>query len=119
MGKVDEKRIDLTITRKTTKVYEVQFQKNGACEDITGWTVYFIVKKSKQDTDANAKIDKKITSHEDASTGKTLIELSTTDTDLDAGSYHYSIDYKDDKGNEDVILHGKINFVEPTRQTRN
>jgi len=118
MGKIDVKRKDLVIIRKTTKVYEIQFKKNGVRENIKGWTIYFTVKESKKDTDVKAKINKKITNHVNASAGKTLIQLSTSDTDLPAGSYHYSIDYKDDEGNEDVILHGRIKFEESTRQTR-
>ena len=109
---------DLIIMKKTTKIYEVQFKdkQTGAKEDITDWTLYFTVKLNMLDTDANAKISKDITVHEDAINGKTIIELSTSDTDLDAGIYYYDIKYKDDEDNVGILISGRITMVEPVTQ---
>ncbi|GAG74929.1 unnamed protein product, partial [marine sediment metagenome] len=41
---------ELTITKKTTKVYELQFTKNGSAETIAGWTIYFTVKQNMKDS---------------------------------------------------------------------
>ncbi len=109
---------DLEIMKKTTKIYEVRVKHKdtGAEEDITGWTFYFTVKLNMLDTDANTKISKDITIHEDAIHGKTIIELSTSDTDLDTGSYYYDIKYKDDEANVGIMISGRITIAEPVTQ---
>ncbi len=110
---------ELEIYIKTTKVYELTFTKDGAIEDITDWTIYYTVKLKKEDSDANAKINKKVTSHSDPTNGKTLIELSTSDTDLDPKSYSYSMDYKDADGKVGILFEGKVTFKKAVRDTRN
>jgi len=115
---MDKKWKDLEITRKCTKIYELIFKKNGTPEDITGWTVYFIVKENMNDTDDNAKISKVVTSHSDPTSGKTLISLDSSDTDIDSGVYYYTMDFKDDENHEDVLFRGRLKIVEPLLKTR-
>jgi len=110
---------ELEIYIKTTKVYELTFSKNSRAEDITGWTIYYTVKEKKEDSDNDAKIKKDITSHEDPTNGITLIELSTSDTNLDPKSYWYSMDYKDADGKVGIISEGKVTFKKAVRDTRN
>ncbi len=109
---------DLVIMKKTTKIYEVLFKDpdTGIKENITDWTLYFTVKLNMLDTDANAKISKDITTHEDAVNGKTIIELSVIDTDLDAGIYYYDIKYKDDDDNIGILFSGRLKIAEPVTQ---
>lgn len=109
---------ELDIFIKTTKVYELSFTKNGSVVNLTDWTIYYTVKEKKEDTDVNAKIKKDITSHSDATGGKTLIELSTTDTDLAPKSYWYSIDYKDSDDKVGILFEGKVTFKKAVRDTR-
>ena len=109
---------NLEVIKKTGKIYEVPFKKNGQTEDITGWTVYFTVKESMKDIDANAKITKKITTHEDAKNGITLIDLSESDTDIDVGNYYYGIDYKDSSGKIGTVLSGRLKIIKPVRATK-
>lgn len=109
---------DLEITRKTTKIYEILFKKDGIAENITGWSVYYTVKQNVEDADNISKISKTITSHVSAIEGKTLITLDPTDTDITAGIYWYSIDYKDDDDNEGVLFTGKLRISEPIRKER-
>ena len=109
---------ELKVFRKTTKKYELQFKKEGIVEDITGWTIYFTVKEKMEDTDENAKISKKITSHSDPTNGKTLIELTVANLDLPLGNYYYSIDFLDDEGNAGILLHGWFKIEKPVRDTR-
>ena len=109
--------INLIINKKTTVNYELQFTDDGIVQDITGWTVYFTVKSNISDLDANAVIAKVITTHSDATNGKTLIELSVTDTNL-SGNYFYSVDYKDDDGNEGVIMTGRVKFEKTVLNSR-
>lgn len=104
---------DLEIFRKTTKVYELNFKKDGQVLPITGWTIYFTVKENMADPDVDAKIKKDITTHIDPTQGKTIIELSTIDTDLDPKSYYYDIKYKDAEGNAGILFRGRITIIEP------
>ena len=107
---------DLEITKATTKAYELQFTEDGQSVDITDWSVYFTVKTNMKDLDADSKINKTVTSHSEPTDGKTLIELTAEDTDIDAGNYYYSIDYKDDDDNQQVLFTGKIKIIEPVRK---
>ena len=108
---------NLTIVQKSTPVYQLTVKKNGVATSIVGWTVYLTVKQKREDTDANAVINKKITDHSDATNGLTQIELETTDTDL-TGNYYYSIDFKDNDDSQGVILWGRINFTDSVRDTK-
>jgi len=106
---VAAKRLNLEIYQRSTKEYNLVVRIDGAPEDITGWTIYFIVKEKQEDTDANAVISKAITNHTDPTNGKTTIALTAGDTDL-TGSYVYGLSYLDDESNQDVLMTGRINF---------
>ena len=107
---------DLEIFKKTSKTYEIRITKDGTAEDITGWTFYFTAKAEMVDTDANAKIKKDVTTHVDATGGKTLIELTPSDTDIMASSYWYDIKYLDDCGNSGVLFMGRLKITETVTQ---
>lgn len=109
--------VNLKIYKGATKSWILYFTKLDLAQDITGWTIYMTVKTNHADTDENAVINKKITSHTDATAGKTTISLSKTDTDL-LGQYYYSIDYKDDVGNEGPMFEGRFQVKRSTRITR-
>ena len=111
---------NIIIFKGSTKAYELKFtnRNTGAVEDLTDWTIYFTAKQAMDDSDDAAKINKKITSHSDPTNGKTLIELTTSDTDLDPGTYYYSVDYKDDDGNIGTLFHGRIKIVDSVRDTK-
>lgn len=104
---------DFEIFRKTTKVYELNFKKDGSPLDISDWKIYFTMKENMGDIDDIAKIKKDITTHMDAPNGKTTIELSTTDTDLTPKNYYYDIKYKDDEDNVGILFRGRITIVKP------
>lgn len=109
--------VDLEISRKTTKVYELRFtvKATGLAEPLTGWTIYFTAKTSLKDIDENAIIKHTIIDHIDATGGKTLIELTQDDTDR-VGSFYYDICYRDDEHNVGVLYQGRITFVEKATQ---
>ncbi len=110
------KNKDLIIPKQTTKIFELQFKKNGQPINITEWVVYFTAKTAMKDTDDEAVIEKDIgnesgaTSHSDPTNGKTLIELSPTDTNLE-GNYYYDVKYKDGDRNIAIVVKGKIKFT--------
>ena len=62
--------------------------------DITGWKIYFTVKKDKDDSDDDALITKDWTSHTDPTEGETTLSLSDSDTDIDPGMYICDIQVK-------------------------
>lgn len=103
--------LDFEIYRKTTPTYELEIKIDGEVKDITLWTVYFTVKAKMSDADADAKISYDVTSHSDPTNGKTIITLTSTDTDL-VGSYYYDIVAKDDSGNVYDMYNGRIRFTE-------
>jgi len=101
---------DLIIQRGMSRAYEVQITKDGVYTDITGWTVIFIVKTSLTDSDDKAVINKEITDHSDPTNGKSLVRLESTDTDITAKSYYYSVKFIDDETptNKGVIVRGRL-----------
>ncbi len=111
---------DLEIYKKTTKYYELVFTTDGVMDDISDWILYFTMKKNVRDTDSEAIIKQTIGSatgcdyaHEDPTQGKTAVELSTIDTDVDAGSYYYDMTVDDADGNRLVVAIGRIRISEP------
>jgi len=102
---------NLTIPRKTTKIFELTFKRGNYYQDITGWTFYFIAKENMDDPDTGASIYKEITTHINPTKGKTIIELESVDTDIYCKNYHYSIDYLDDTGNEGVLFWGYLKIA--------
>lgn len=101
---------DLIIQKGMSKAYEVQITKDGTNEDITGWTIIFIVKNSLTDADASAVINKEITDHSDPTNGKSLIRLESADTNIAPKSYYYSLRFIDDEdpANKGVIVRGRL-----------
>lgn len=101
---------DLVIQKGMSRAYEVRITKDDVVEDITGWTIIFMVKKNLTDSDAEAVINKTITAHSDPTQGKSLIRLNPTDTDIPARSYYYSIKFIDNESpaNKGVIVRGRL-----------
>ena len=66
---------------------------SGGVVNLTGATVFFTVKRNIQDTDAQALINKTITSHTAPLTGQTSITLSDSDVDYD-GEFFYDVKVK-------------------------
>jgi len=111
-------KCELEIIRKSTKAYKLIFTKDGLSTDITGWTIYFTVKESMEDSDENAKIAKTITTHANALSGIALVELTAADTDIAKGNYWYSFDYKTADDDEGAVNSGKIKIKEPVLKTK-
>lgn len=92
-GLAPQKKPDLFIIRGDTVTINALF--SGV--DLTGTTVFFTAKPALTDdtTDTNAVIAVEVTSHDDPTNGHTIIELSSTDTDVEPGDYYYDIQIKD------------------------
>jgi uncharacterized lipoprotein YehR (DUF1307 family) len=66
----------------------------GAVIVITGYTVFFTIKRNKNDADADKILTKTVTEHSDADGGVTTITLEDTDTINLLGTYYYDLKYK-------------------------
>lgn len=90
---------------------------DGNAIDITGYTFWLTAKKQEDDTDANAVMQKEVTSHTDEENGKTAIELSNSDTDVDVESYYYDIQMKDDSDKITTLVKGTMNVKQDITST--
>ena len=79
--KQDSENIEVTIT-----------DENGDPFDLTGKTVTFTVKRYTCDSNTDAIIQKIITTHISPTEGKTIIELSSSDTNVSQGIYVYDVE---------------------------
>lgn len=85
----------IIVKRATYREFNLTFTYNDGVTpiDLTGVELKFSV-KSKSDklqNDNKALIEKTITAHTDAENGLSQLILSTTDTDISAGSYKWDI----------------------------
>ena len=101
---------ELAITRGDTKIYALHFRDGAGVDiDITGWMIFFTVKKKLEDIDDDAKIRKNIIDHTDPVHGKTEISLSSADTEL-LGEHFYDIQVKTTAGAIITIAASSITF---------
>jgi hypothetical protein len=91
---------------------------DGVAIDITGWTIFFTIKKKKSDTDDQAVISKTITTFDDPTSGIASVTLTSTETYNLDGTYFYDFQFKDNTGSVSTIVAGGITFLEDiTRRT--
>ena len=86
--------------------------------DITGWTIFLTIKKTKDDTDAAAVVEADTSTIPDPTLGKILIVVPNTTTMHLTGSYWYDIQIKKVDGTIQTITSGNIAFNrDATRRT--
>jgi hypothetical protein len=92
----------ISIVRGTTRKIPITYKKG--LFPITGFTYWFTVRDEIPATSVSADTDAKIAKRQlpadltDPENGKTTIELTPTDTNIDTGKYIYDIQYKTDTG---------------------
>lgn len=77
---------------------ELQFTFKDADENpvnLTGCTVFFTVKRRKDDTEAEALIAVEEAVFASPASGVAIIELSRTETDIPAGLYYFDVQLRD------------------------
>ncbi len=82
---------------------------DGNAVDITGTTIWFTVKKNKDDLDSDALIQKEVTSHTNPTGGISSIALTDADTGITPGQYFYDIQTVNSGGL--VNTYGVGNFI--------
>lgn len=95
----------LEVTRGDDKPLTLTFTDiNGTPINITGYTVFFTVKKDYALADAQANISKTVTSHTNPTSGATTVNLTHDDTDITPGNYYYDVQVKDTSNKITTIL---------------
>ena len=89
----------LSVNRKNTKSYNLTITENSVVKNINGYTVKFTVKRNTNDLD-NDDVDAIIAKTVDATSevGITTISLTTSDTNINPGTYFYDIKLKNPSG---------------------
>jgi len=100
----------------TERLVFTSIDSNGVVTpiDITGWTIFFTIKKSKTDADTSAVI--RVTLSDDSfatspELGIALVEVPASDLDDLLGMYYYDFQMKTLDGKVYTILEGTITFV--------
>lgn len=104
---------DFIIIRRDTSTFQVNFaDESGNPIDITGCAVFFTVKKKLEDVDADALISKTVYAHTDPTHGRTLITLTSSDTDHPAGVYFWDLQLRDGNGNIASTQFGRMKITQ-------
>jgi hypothetical protein len=110
--------MNFSLIRGDDRTFALEFKKDGVPQDITGWTIFFTLKRSLYDSDNDALIKKTVTVHTDPTNGKTEFSITSAETDSLSGTYYYDIQYKDTGNKINTVMIGTMNFQEDvTRRT--
>jgi hypothetical protein len=99
---------ELRLTRGDTETYTLTFKDgSGVAYNITSWLVFFTLKKQHDVYDADADLQKMVSTHTDPTNGQTQITLLHTDThSLDPGEYYYDIQVVTDASEVVTVMKG-------------
>lgn len=89
----------------------------GSAVDITGATVWMTIKNKVGDSDADALVQKEVTSHADPTEGETQIVITSDDTqELRAGTFKYDIQIKLASGVVSTLFFGDYQLIQGCTQ---
>lgn len=108
--------MNLKIVKCNTATLNLEFTKDDLATTIAGATVYFTAKKNLGQ--AQYDIYKEITTHSDAPNGKTEIELTSSDTDINEGNYFYDITVRFANDKIHTFTIGKLTIAQGTSDAR-
>lgn len=99
--------------RGDSREYTLSFIKgDGSKIDITGWKVYFTLKKYAYKSDEEADLKKDVTEHSSPLDGETKVTLTAADTgELGIGDYNFDIQIKKDDGAVLTVLRGTLEIM--------
>lgn len=105
--------MNIRVKRDNDRGLKITISKDGAAKNITGWTIFFSVKKRKNDTDDQAIIFKEVTSHTNPTAGETYITIDAADTKTEkVGIYPFDIKAVDDQGKKQSSETGTFEIVQ-------
>jgi hypothetical protein len=91
--------------------FDLEFKdENDVPVNITGWSVYFTLKRNKNDVDII--ISKTITDLTDPINGKITFTISAIETNALLGVYYYDCDLITTQGSAYAIVSGTITFLQ-------
>jgi hypothetical protein len=94
-----------------------EFYANNVALDITGWTIYFTIKRNITDPDITALLQKIITTHTDPTHGISAMNITHTETDaLPVGVWVYDIQLKTVSDEIHTIYKGQVKVVADVTQ---
>jgi hypothetical protein len=76
--------------------------------DISGYTFHLTIKRDESDADTDAALQKTVTTHTNPGNGETELELSASETDGLAGSYHYEVREETAAGIVNTLFGGRL-----------
>lgn len=95
--------------------FQFTIKNNGVVVDITGWTVYFTVKRNKKDT--TALISKTITTHTNPTLGVTTVTIDKEDTQDLCDDYFYDFKVDNTSGDRKIYSVGKFTVNPGVKRT--
>ena len=104
----------LSLRRGDSATYRLQFNDGTNPIDITGYTVFFTVKRRNDYTsnDDLALIQKTVTSHTDAANGISDVVLSPVDTAIEVSIYKYDFQFKTPTGDISTVEIGEYEILD-------
>ena len=105
---------DISVTRGVDVAFSVTFKQAGVVVDLTGYIVYFTVRKNQDvtdTTDSEAIIAQTYTNISNPTAGIVNIGLTKTELAQNVGQYFYGIDFKDGSGKVTKGFEGVFNIT--------
>ena len=86
--------------------WTMEFTFNGSPMNLTDCTVWFTLKKNEDDTEI--VLQKSVNSHTDPTEGITILELNSTETNIEPRDYYYGFQLVDSAGKVKTLATGKV-----------
>jgi hypothetical protein len=103
----DSDNVFVTYVGDTFERQKTVIDSDGNSVNITGYTIYFTVKRSCSDPDSSAILSDEITAFDDVTNGIYTIEISSTDMlQINSGKYYCDIKTKDSSNKITTIFNG-------------
>lgn len=105
--------VDFEIDQGDDETFSITRQySDGTAKPISGYTFWLTIKESIEESDADAAVQKTVTTHTDPGNGETEIDLPAAETATLAGLYKYDIQEKTAAGSINTLLQGTL-YVGP------
>lgn len=109
MGTFTAPEEDLSFDQGDSETFVLTRQNSdGTAKDITNYIFWLTIKESTSDSDADAAVQKEVTTHTDPVNGTTEIDLTAADTDGLDGNYVYDLQEKTDAGIVNTLMWGTL-----------
>lgn len=105
------KQISLELIKGDTKTWRLEFYNNNEPIPLFGYTVYFTVKVNFNDVVAILQKIIICPNNSESSAGICRIELSTTDTDKNLGTYIYDMKLEKLPDYRETFSQGELNII--------